>query len=247
MRPARLSTPRSPPSTTPRSGVPSPSSTWSSRSRSSGGAVHVSIFLTVAGCPMKDRLTQDIRGAVGAVAGVTDVSVDARRHVRRAARDAQGEAARRAGDAGDPVRPAGVADPDLRGGLRQGRRGQVQRHGEPGRRDGRRGPEGRRRRRRRLRLLGAAHARRRPAADPRRRHDPAADGARREGHLDRHVRARQPAGGVARADAAPGAGAVPRRTSSGATSTSCCSTCRPAPATSRSAPRSCCRGRRSSW
>jgi ATP-binding protein involved in chromosome partitioning len=41
----------------------------------SGGSVHVSIFLTVAGCPMKDRLTQDIRGAVGAVAGVTDVAV----------------------------------------------------------------------------------------------------------------------------------------------------------------------------
>ena len=41
----------------------------------SGGSVHVSIFLTVAGCPMKDRLTQDIRAAVGAVADVTDVAV----------------------------------------------------------------------------------------------------------------------------------------------------------------------------
>jgi Mrp family chromosome partitioning ATPase len=35
--------------------------------------------------------------------------------------------------------------------------------------------------------------------------------ARREGHLDRHVRARQPAGRVAWADAAPGPAAVPRR------------------------------------
>ena len=47
--------------------------------------------------------------------------------------------------------------------------------------------------------------------DPGRRHDPAADRARREGHLDRHVRPRQPAGRLARADAAPRAAAVPRR------------------------------------
>jgi ATP-binding protein involved in chromosome partitioning len=39
------------------------------------GTVHVSIFLTVAGCPMKDRLTQDIRAAVGAVADVSEVTV----------------------------------------------------------------------------------------------------------------------------------------------------------------------------
>jgi len=40
-----------------------------------GGAVHVSIYLTVAGCPMKDRLTNDIRAAVGAVPAVEDVAV----------------------------------------------------------------------------------------------------------------------------------------------------------------------------
>jgi ATP-binding protein involved in chromosome partitioning len=40
-----------------------------------GGAVHVSIFLTVAGCPMKDRLTNDVRAAVGAVPAVESVAV----------------------------------------------------------------------------------------------------------------------------------------------------------------------------
>ena len=39
------------------------------------GRVGVAIFLTVAGCPMKDRLTNDITAAVGAVAGVTSVGV----------------------------------------------------------------------------------------------------------------------------------------------------------------------------
>ena len=56
---------------------------------------------------------------------------------------------------------------------------------------------------------------------PGRGHDPAAGGPRREGHLDRHVRRQQPAGRLARADAAPRAAAVPRPTSTGATSTSC--------------------------
>jgi ATP-binding protein involved in chromosome partitioning len=40
------------------------------------GAVQVAIFLTVAGCPMKDRLTNDIKREVGAISGVTDVEVE---------------------------------------------------------------------------------------------------------------------------------------------------------------------------
>lgn len=40
------------------------------------GTVAVAIFLTVAGCPMKDRLTKDITAAVSAVAGVTGVTVE---------------------------------------------------------------------------------------------------------------------------------------------------------------------------
>jgi ATP-binding protein involved in chromosome partitioning len=41
-----------------------------------GGLVAVALFLTVAGCPMKDTLTRDVRAAVGALAGVDDVAVE---------------------------------------------------------------------------------------------------------------------------------------------------------------------------
>jgi len=41
-----------------------------------GGRVAVGIYLTVAGCPMKDRLTRDVTAAVSGVAGVTRVDVD---------------------------------------------------------------------------------------------------------------------------------------------------------------------------
>ncbi|MFL6110627.1 MAG: Mrp/NBP35 family ATP-binding protein [Catenulispora sp.] len=40
------------------------------------GSVQVAIFLTVAGCPMKDRLTNDIKREVGTIAGVTEVEVE---------------------------------------------------------------------------------------------------------------------------------------------------------------------------
>ncbi|MBA3524698.1 MAG: Mrp/NBP35 family ATP-binding protein [Geodermatophilaceae bacterium] len=40
-----------------------------------GNGVDVQIFLTVAGCPMKDTLTRDVDAVVRAVAGVTDVRV----------------------------------------------------------------------------------------------------------------------------------------------------------------------------
>ena len=40
------------------------------------GAVHVAIYLTVAGCPMKATLTKDITSAVSAVPGVTSVDVE---------------------------------------------------------------------------------------------------------------------------------------------------------------------------
>ena len=39
------------------------------------GRVAVEVYLTVAGCPMRDRITTDVTTAVAAVAGVTDVSV----------------------------------------------------------------------------------------------------------------------------------------------------------------------------
>jgi ATP-binding protein involved in chromosome partitioning len=41
----------------------------------SAGHVSVEVYLTVAGCPMRDRITTDVTNAVVAVPGVTDVSV----------------------------------------------------------------------------------------------------------------------------------------------------------------------------
>lgn len=40
------------------------------------GAVRVELLLTVAGCPLKDKLRTDITTAVGAVSGVTGVEID---------------------------------------------------------------------------------------------------------------------------------------------------------------------------
>jgi len=40
------------------------------------GSVTVSVWLTVAGCPMRETITRDVTRAVGAVAGVTDVHVE---------------------------------------------------------------------------------------------------------------------------------------------------------------------------
>jgi ATP-binding protein involved in chromosome partitioning len=41
-----------------------------------GGAVRVGIFLTVAGCPLRDKITKDVTAAVSRVPGVTGVAVD---------------------------------------------------------------------------------------------------------------------------------------------------------------------------
>lgn len=43
--------------------------------RIEGGAVHVDVYLTVAGCPMREEITNRVRSAVAALAGVTDVTV----------------------------------------------------------------------------------------------------------------------------------------------------------------------------
>ena len=42
---------------------------------SESGAVSVGVLLTVAGCPLKDTITEDTRREVGGVEGVTEVSV----------------------------------------------------------------------------------------------------------------------------------------------------------------------------
>ena len=43
--------------------------------RIDGGAVHVDVYLTVAGCPMRDEITGRVTRAVEAVEGVTSVTV----------------------------------------------------------------------------------------------------------------------------------------------------------------------------
>jgi ATP-binding protein involved in chromosome partitioning len=43
--------------------------------KADGGIVRVDIYLTIAGCPLKDRLTTDVKTAVGSVSGVDAVSV----------------------------------------------------------------------------------------------------------------------------------------------------------------------------
>lgn len=40
------------------------------------GSVRVAIWLTVSGCPLREKITRDVQTAVGQLAGVTDVSVD---------------------------------------------------------------------------------------------------------------------------------------------------------------------------
>ena len=40
------------------------------------GAVRVSVYLTTAGCPLRDRITRDVTAAVSKVPGVTGVAVD---------------------------------------------------------------------------------------------------------------------------------------------------------------------------
>jgi ATP-binding protein involved in chromosome partitioning len=42
----------------------------------SDGVVRVAVFLTVAGCPLRDRITRDVTAAVSAVAAVTEVQVE---------------------------------------------------------------------------------------------------------------------------------------------------------------------------
>ncbi len=41
-----------------------------------GGVVRVQVWLTVAGCPLRDTIDRDVRGAVGALPGVTSVTVE---------------------------------------------------------------------------------------------------------------------------------------------------------------------------
>ena len=56
---------------------PSPNSAWSRASRAARTAtVRVQVWLTVAGCPMRDTITREVTAAVGKLPGVASVLVD---------------------------------------------------------------------------------------------------------------------------------------------------------------------------
>ena len=242
-------------STTPRSASPSPSSAWSSRSSvDDAGRVAVDDPADRLGLPDEgdadprhDRGAADGRRASPPSTSTLGVMSDEQ---RASLRDAP---ARRHRRARDPVRQARLADPRLCRRLRQGRRRQVLGHRQP------RGLAGRRAAcgsasstptstASRCRACSASSSRPTQVDDmilpPAR--------ARREGHLDRHVRPRQPAGRLARPDAAPGPAAVPRRRVLGRPRRAAARPAARAPATSRSrwpssspAPRSSSSPRRS--
>ncbi len=100
------------------------------------GLAHITVLLTVAGCPLKDTINRDVTAAVDGVDGVSGVDLTLGVMSAGAAGRAQGHPPRRQGPARDPVRPAGLADQGLRDRQRQGRRRQVLGDGQPRARDG---------------------------------------------------------------------------------------------------------------
>ena len=147
-----------------RSAARSPSSTWSTASRSTAaprGSRSASPS-SAAPPPTGSRRRRGPRPL--AVPGRRPGRARPRRDGARAPGGARRAAARRARE---PVR-SGLADPRDRGDLRQGRRRQVDGHREPRRRARRRRPLGRGRRRRRARLLDPRAARHRARRGARR-------------------------------------------------------------------------------
>ncbi len=93
-------------------------------------SVDIAIYLTTAGCPMRTEISDRVTKAVADVPGVGAIRVELdvmsdeqRTELRKSLR----------GDSAEPiiVRPARLADPRLRGRVRQGRCRQVQRHRQP--------------------------------------------------------------------------------------------------------------------
>ncbi|BBE23414.1 hypothetical protein MN0502_22970 [Arthrobacter sp. MN05-02] len=174
-----------------------------------GRTARVRVLLTIAGCPLRDTIRQDTEAALSDLDGVDDVEVELG-VMDQAQRDALKEQLKGAGGRrGIPFNEpssltrvyavasgkGGVGKSSVTVNLAVAMAAQ----GAP-RRD---------RGRRRLRVLGPRPPGHHAAAHPRRRTHPAARRPRREGHLHRDVRRRQPAHLLARADAAPGARAVP--------------------------------------
>ena len=123
-----------------------------------GGVVRVDVLITIEGCPLKDRITQRRDGRRGAARGRRarrgDLAPMSQEQREALVQQLRGGAPRRAAAAAEISFPA--ADGDHRRRLGQGRRRQVERHGEPRLRARGRGPPRRRPRRRRLGVQRAA-------------------------------------------------------------------------------------------
>ena len=177
---------------------------------SDNGIVELTVLLTIAACPLRDKLTEDVTAAVRAVPGVTElrltlgVMTDAQRSTLRdnlkggATKDipfARAESRTRVyaiasgkGGVGKSTVTVNLAASLAAKGLAVGvLDADVYGFSIP----------------RMLGVTGQAH--------PDRRDDPAAGSARGEGDQRRNVRRRQHSGGVARSDAAPRPPAVPGR------------------------------------
>ena len=75
------------------------------------GVVRVDVYLTVAGCPLRDTITRDVTAAVSKLAGVSRVRVELDVMSEQQRRELQGKLRGGRPEKGDPVRPAHVAAP----------------------------------------------------------------------------------------------------------------------------------------
>ena len=171
-----------------------------------GGAVSVTIALTVAGCPLRNSFQEQVAEHVGGVPGVERVEL------RFGVMTPEEKSALTTKLRGGRPREVDLPRPANARGRhreRQGRRRQVVPHRQPRSSARRARPAGRRDRCGHLRPLDPAHARRPPAPDRGRQDDRAAGPRPAEADLDRQLPRRQRSGDVARADAPPRARAVP--------------------------------------
>ncbi len=190
-----------------------------------GRTAVVAIAAPLPGDASRAELRRRIIESVGEVAGIERVDVDLRdmteEEIVSLSRLLKGVA---------PANPLQVVDASqarqppprinpftdsrtriARGGVGQGRCGEVVGHHQPLDRAGATAVARRGRRRRRVGLLDAAHARhQRPARSHRRRHRPAGS-QRRAPHLDGLLRPRGPGRHLAGPDVAQGARAIPHR------------------------------------
>ena len=191
-----------------------------------GGRVSVLVALTVAGCPLRNEITNRVTAAVTALDGVDAVGLDftvmtdeEREELRQrlhgdpaatAGHGTPGPRARRRPR--HPLRRAGLEDPPAADRVGQGRRRQELGHHQPRRRSGPGGLLGRR-----ASTPTSTASRSRACSAPTAtrscidEHAPAARAVGRAVHLDRLLRARRPGRDLAGPDAAQGPRAVPHR------------------------------------